>query len=56
MLGVSDSEYVARFTSPTQTDWVMRCTARKVPRAAEHDPVVAPPAKALRAALNSARV
>ena len=34
-----------RFTSPTQTDWVMRCTPRKVLRTAERDPVVLPPAK-----------
>ena len=33
VLGISDDEYVARFTSPVHTDWVMRCTARKVPRA-----------------------
>ena len=32
VLGISESEYVTRFTSPTQTDWVMRCTARKVLR------------------------
>jgi len=50
-LGISESEYVTRFTSPTtQTDWVMRCTARKVLRTAEQDPVVLPPAKATRAA------
>ena len=29
VLGISESEYVTRFTSPAQTDWVMRCTARK---------------------------
>jgi DNA-binding winged helix-turn-helix (wHTH) protein len=34
-LGIWESEYVARFTSPTQTDWVMRCTPRKVLRTAE---------------------
>ena len=45
VLGISESEYVARFTSPTQTDWVMRCTPRKVLRTAEQDPVVLPPAK-----------
>jgi hypothetical protein len=38
------------FTSPTQTDWVMRCTPRKVLRTAEQEPVVLPPAKAQRAA------
>jgi hypothetical protein len=38
VLGISESEYVARFTSPTQTDWVMRCTPRKVLRAAEQEP------------------
>ena len=27
------------------TDWVMRCTPRKVLRTAERDPVVLPPAK-----------
>jgi hypothetical protein len=43
VLGISESEYVTRFTSPTQTDWVMRCTARKVLRAAEQEPVVLPP-------------
>ena len=26
VLGISESEYVARFASPTQTDWVMTCT------------------------------
>src|SRR5580704_9276069 len=50
VLGISESEYVTRFTSPTQTDWVMRCTARKVLRAPEQEPVVLPPAKAKRAA------
>jgi hypothetical protein len=45
VLGISESEYVARFTSVTHTDWVMRCTARKVLRAAEQEPVVVPPAK-----------
>jgi hypothetical protein len=45
VLGISESEYVARFTSVTHTDWVMRCTARKVPRAAEQEPVVLPPSK-----------
>jgi DNA polymerase III alpha subunit len=34
----------------THTDWVMRCTPRKVLRAAEQEPVVLPPAKAQRAA------
>src|SRR6202045_3437917 len=42
VLGISESEYVTRFTSPTQTDWVMRCTPRKVLRTAERDPVVRP--------------
>jgi hypothetical protein len=45
VLGISESEYVTRFTSPAQTDWVMRCTARKVLRTAEQEPVVRPPAK-----------
>src|ERR1700730_6624948 len=45
VLGISESEYVTRFTNPTQTDWVMRCTPRKVLRTAEHEPVVLPPAK-----------
>jgi hypothetical protein len=49
VLGISESEYVTRFTSPTQTDWVMPCTARKVLRAAEQETVVLPP-KAQRAA------
>jgi hypothetical protein len=50
VLGISESEYVSRFTNPTQTDWVMRCTPRKVLRTAEQEPVVLPPAKAKRAA------
>jgi hypothetical protein len=50
VLGISESEYVTRFTSPTQTDWVMRCTARKVLRVPEQEPVVLPPAKPQRAA------
>ena len=29
---LSRKEYVTRFTSPAQTDWVMRCTLRKVLR------------------------
>ena len=41
-LGISESEYAARFTSPTQTDWVMRCTPKKVLRTAEQEPVVLP--------------
>jgi hypothetical protein len=45
VLGISESEYVARYTSPTPTDWVMRCTARKVLRTVEQEPVVPPPAK-----------
>jgi hypothetical protein len=45
VLGISESEYVARFTSVTHTDWVMRCTPRKVLRTAEQEPVVLPPAK-----------
>jgi hypothetical protein len=49
-IGMSESEYETRFTSPTQTDWVMRCTPRKVLRMARQDPVVLPPAKATRAA------
>jgi hypothetical protein len=35
VLGISESEYITRFTSPAQTDWVMRCTARKVLRLPE---------------------
>ena len=50
VLGISESEYTTRFTSPTRTDWVMRCTARKVLRAPEQEPVVLPPAKAQRVA------
>ena len=50
VLGISESEYVTRFTSPAQTDWVMRCTARKVLRVPEQEPIVLPPAKAQRAA------
>ena len=46
---ISESEYVTRFTSPTQTDWVMRCTARKVLRLPEDLPIKAA-AKAQRAA------
>jgi hypothetical protein len=34
VLGISESEYLTRFTTPAQTDWVMRCTPRKVLRAA----------------------
>jgi hypothetical protein len=30
------------FTSPAQTDWLMRCTARKLLRTAEQEPVVPP--------------
>ena len=45
VLGISESDYITRFTNPTQTDWVMRCTARKVLRVAEQEPVVLPPAK-----------
>jgi hypothetical protein len=48
VLGISESVYAARFTSPTQTDWVMRCTPKKVLRTAEQEPVVLPPAKAQR--------
>ncbi len=50
VLGISESEYTTRFTSPTRTDWVMRCTARNVLRTPEQEPVVLPPAKATRAA------
>ena len=50
VLGISESEYVTRFTSPAQTDWVMRCTARNVLRVPEQEPIVLPPAKAQRAA------
>jgi hypothetical protein len=49
-MGISESEYITRFTSPARTDWVMRCTALKVLRTAEQEPVVLPPAKASRAA------
>jgi integrase len=45
VLGISESDYVAPFTSPTQTDWLMRCTPRKVLRTAEQEPVVLPSAK-----------
>jgi hypothetical protein len=45
-MGISESEFVARFTSVVHTDWVMRCTARKIPRIAG-EPVAA---KASRAA------
>jgi hypothetical protein len=38
VLGISESEYVARFTSVVHTDWVMRCTARKVLRVADQEP------------------
>jgi hypothetical protein len=31
-------------------DWVMRCSPRKVLRAAEQEPIVLPPAKARRVA------
>jgi hypothetical protein len=50
VLGITESEYIARFTSSVHVDWVMRCTARKVPRAAE-EPVVLPPTKASHAGL-----
>ena len=50
VMGISESEFVARFCSPVHTDWVMRCTARKVMRVAEQEPVVLPPTKAKRAA------
>jgi len=33
VMGLTENEYLARFTTATQTDWVMRCTARKIPRA-----------------------
>jgi hypothetical protein len=33
-LALSESEYAARFTNPVYTDWVMRCSPLKVPRAA----------------------
>ena len=45
VLGISEAEYVARFTSPAQTDWKMTCTARKALRTAEQ-PLVLPPARA----------
>jgi hypothetical protein len=31
-LGISESEYTARFTNPVHTDWVMRCSPLKAPR------------------------
>jgi hypothetical protein len=34
VLGVSESEYAARFTHVVHTDWTMRCSAKKAPRAA----------------------
>ena len=34
VLGISEIEYIARYTSPIHTDWVMRCTPRKVLRTA----------------------
>ena len=45
VLGISEVEYVAWYTSPVQTDWVMRCTPRKVLRTAEQELIVRPPAK-----------
>ena len=45
VMGISESEFVARFCSSVHTDWVMRCTARKALRTAEQEPVVLPPAK-----------
>jgi hypothetical protein len=50
VLGISEAEYVSRYTSAVPTDWVMRCTPRKVLRTAELEPVVPPPAKAQRVA------
>ncbi len=41
VLGITETEFVSRFTSPTDTDWVMRCTERKIPRAAEVEPIKA---------------
>ncbi len=35
VLGISEAEFVSRFTSVTHTDWRMTCTAKKIPRAAE---------------------
>ena len=35
VLGISESEFIARFTSLVRTDWRMTCTARKVLRTAE---------------------
>ncbi len=37
-LDISDDEVVARFTTPTETDWRLTCTARKI-RAAEVVPI-----------------
>jgi hypothetical protein len=34
VLGITDAEFVARFTCTTHTDWRMTCTARKIPRVA----------------------
>jgi hypothetical protein len=50
VLGISEIEYIARYTSIVHTDWVMRCTARKVLRTGEQEPVVLPLAKPRRAA------
>ena len=48
VLGITESEFIARFCTQTTTDWVMRCTARKVLRTAEQ-PLVKSPAVAKRA-------
>ena len=47
VLGISESEFIARFCTQTTTDWRMTCTARKVLRTAEQ-PVVQPPKMAQR--------
>jgi hypothetical protein len=34
VMGISESEFVLRFTSPAETDWRLTCSAVKPPRAA----------------------
>lgn len=41
VLGITDAQFVARFTSLVHTDWVMRCTARKAFRVPGDEPVKA---------------
>jgi hypothetical protein len=51
VLGITESEYVARFTSPVHIDWTMRITAKKAERRAAEDPQpVLPNASARRVA------